>query len=84
MRLRLKVKKMINKLNQEASTTSPFFRKWSGMILIVVGTVMAFLSGFEFYTLEVPTIPEMLIGSGTLLLGIGNVTDIFKQNKTTS
>lgn len=70
---------MIAKMNQEASTLSPFFRKWSGMILIVVGTIMAFLSGFAFYQLEVPTIPEMLIGSGTLLLGIGNVTEIWKR-----
>jgi membrane-bound ClpP family serine protease len=65
-------------LIQEASTESPFFRKWGGIILIIIGTIMAFLSGFEFYTLEVPSIPEMLIGSGTLLLGIGNVTDIWK------
>ena len=63
---------------KEAKTQSPWYRKVGGYFCILVGLVICFLQGFDFYTSEVSFVwPPLTMG--TVLLGIGNITDIWKK-----
>lgn len=62
---------------EQAKQQSPFFRKLFGSMALFTGIVMAFISGFTFYEIDLG-ITIAVLGTGTTLLGIGNVTDIWK------
>jgi hypothetical protein len=52
-------------------------RVWGGICLLI-GCSMGFLGGFTFYSPDV-MITGTIIAAGLGLLGVGNVTDIWKK-----
>ncbi len=54
-----------------------FYRRFYGGFSILAGIVSAILSGFGFYNPE-SAIIWALFSAGFILLGIGNITDIWK------
>ncbi len=59
---------------------TPFGRKLGGVVLISVAAIGFLLSGLQFFTLPDAALLAVLTTGGALL-GVGNVTDIFKNKK---
>lgn len=65
---------------KEAKTQSPYFRKISGWVIVIALIVICLLSGFDFYTPPEYVVVTMA-AMASLLLGIGNITDIWKKTE---
>lgn len=53
-------------------------RRLMGILSLIIGLVMAVFSGFSWYNPESPVI-WAVFSAGFILLGIGNITDIWKK-----
>lgn len=56
------------------------YRRNLGIFLLIIGGIIATISGFNFYSPDSNVIWAVL-AIGATLLGVGNVTDIWKTKK---
>ena len=56
------------------------YRRNIGIFMLIIGTIMGILTGFIFYNIETMVL-GIILSTGAALLGIGNVTDIWKTKK---
>lgn len=78
------LKEQIRSRQEAFKSTTPYVRKYAGMLTLRVGLVLAIILIFRVdnsTNLEIKfNLIKFIVGAALLLIGVGNVTDIFKQS----